>query len=131
MKTGKEHKEEQIPQGKLNTVAIIGASKDRDKFGNKAVRAYKEQGFTVFPVNPKVKTIEGLACFKSVKDITEKVDFMSIYLPPAKSMGIVDEIIEKKPQFLYINPGAENAKFEKKLTENGIEVRKMCSIIAV
>jgi hypothetical protein len=42
------------------TIAIIGASTDRNKFGNKAVRAFRQQGYQVFPVNPKEETVEGL-----------------------------------------------------------------------
>jgi hypothetical protein len=44
----------------VKSVAILGASADRSKYGNKAVRAYQQQGYTVFPINPKESEIEGL-----------------------------------------------------------------------
>lgn len=50
----------------MDSIAIIGASSDRSKFGNKAVRAYKRKGFKVFPINPKESKIEGLKCYRSV-----------------------------------------------------------------
>src|SRR6267378_3140059 len=53
----------------MNTVAIIGASNNRTKFGNKAVRAFLRQGYTVFPVNPKETKIEGLPTFRSVREV--------------------------------------------------------------
>ena len=60
------------------TVAVIGASADRRKFGNKAVRAFRAAGWRVFPVNPREADIEGLETFASVADIAEPLDSGSI-----------------------------------------------------
>ncbi len=115
----------------MTSIAIIGASKDRNKFGNKAVRAYKDEGFTVFPINPKEKEIEGLKCFGSVGEIPEKIDSVSLYLPPERSMMVLDEILKKKPAFVYINPGTEHEEFEERLRKHSIEPRRQCSILAI
>ncbi len=64
------------------TVAIIGASSNREKFGNKAVRAFHQQGYTVYPVNPKETSIEGLPTFASIRDVPVRPELISIYLPP-------------------------------------------------
>lgn len=111
-------------------IAIIGASADRQKFGNKCVRAYKLKGFRVFPVNLNEDEIEGIVCYKSIKDV-EKVDIVSIYLKPEITLTILDDIISAKPDIVYLNPGTENEQIEEKLTDNGIAVRKECSIIAI
>ena len=66
----------------MKTVAIIGASTDRAKFGNIAVRAFARQGWKVFPVNPKEPQVEGLAAFKSIAEVPERPDLVSVYLPP-------------------------------------------------
>lgn len=66
----------------MKTVAIIGASNDRAKFGNKAVRAFQQQGYQVFPVNPKEDEIEGLPAFKSIRDVPVRPAMISVYLPP-------------------------------------------------
>ena len=63
-------------------IAIIGASNNKEKYGNKAVRAYKKQGHSVYPVNPKEKTIEGLRVYKLILDIPDEIERASIYLPP-------------------------------------------------
>jgi hypothetical protein len=66
------------------TVAIIGASADRSKFGNKSVRAHLAQGYRVFPVNPKGGEIEGIAVYKSLAEVpAERLDRISMYVPPA------------------------------------------------
>lgn len=115
----------------MTHVAIIGASANRSKFGNKAVRAYKQKGFTVFPVNPKEKIIEGLKCYKSIIDISDKIDIVTIYLQPSVSRAILCDIIEKKPLLVYLNPGSENKELEKKLVAKGITVREECSIASL
>jgi len=53
----------------MKSVAIIGASADQSKFGNKAVRAFQQQGYEVYPVNPKATEIEGLPAFASIRDV--------------------------------------------------------------
>ena len=67
----------------MKTVAIIGASNNRTKFGNKAVRAFLRQGYRVFPVNPKETEIEGLPTFRSVREVPVRPNKISVYLPPS------------------------------------------------
>ena len=64
----------------MKSVAVIGASTDRSKFGNKAVRAYARQGFTVWPVNPKESVVEGLPAFTSIADVPARPQLVSVYL---------------------------------------------------
>ena len=112
-------------------IAVIGASIDRAKFGNKAVRAYKERGSKVFPVNPKEKEIEGLKCFNSLKEINEQIDFASIYLPPKIGLTIVLDLKEKRIKKVYLNPGTESDELIKALNKAGIIPILECSILAL
>ena len=50
----------------MKTVAVIGASNDRRKFGNKAVRGYQHQGYTVIPINSHEAEVEGIPAYTSV-----------------------------------------------------------------
>ncbi len=68
----------------MKTVAIIGASNDRSKYGNKAVRAYLQQGYTVYPVNLNQPEIEGLPAFKSIRDVPVRPQRISVYVPPSR-----------------------------------------------
>ena len=114
-------------------VAIVGASSDREKFGNKAVRAYLKQGHRVFPVNPTAKMIENLQVYPDLKEIPAPLEVISIYLPPAITEKILDELstLEPKPETIYVNPGAESEEVEKKAHDLHLPVKFACSIRAI
>ena len=114
------------------SVAIVGASNDRAKFGNKAVRAFQNQGFTVYPVNPKGGEIEGLPAYTSLSEIpAEKIDRISMYVPPAVGLKMLDEIAAIEFDELWLNPGSESDELIAAARERGLEVVVACSIVAV
>jgi hypothetical protein len=86
-------------------IAIIGASQDRKKYGNIAVRAYLQQGYEVYPVTPKSDEVEGQKAYPSVGEI------------PVKE--------------LYVNPGAESDELLEKAKALGLNTIVACSIKAV
>jgi len=103
------------------TVAVIGAGPDRRKFGNKSVRAHLAAGFTVFPIHPTATAVEGLPAYRSVKDIpVEKLDRVTVYLPPAVGLTILPEIAAMSPGEVWFNPGAESAELLAKAHQLGL-----------
>lgn len=112
-------------------VAIIGASRDRRKFGNKAVRAYDTRGFDVYPVNLSEAKIEGHRVFRSVRDVPVDLDVILVYLPPDKTLAVLDDIAAKGSRELYINPGAEDAAVVARAKSLGLDPILACSIIAI
>lgn len=113
------------------TIAIIGASSNRDKYGNKAVRAYKDQGYTVYPVNPNADEIEGLKAYSSITDISGPVETASVYLPPEKAVSVLEGIKAKDVDTVYFNPGTESDEATRKAGELGLNIVEACSIVAV
>ena len=117
----------------MPTVAILGASADRSKFGNKAVRAFLARGYTVYPVNPKGGEVEGLPVYKSLAEIPPEVqlDRISVYLPPAIGLKAVPEIAARAPAELWLNPGSESDELVAAAEAAGLNVIQACSIVAV
>ena len=113
----------------MKTVAVIGASKNRSKFGNKAVRAFQQQGYTVYPVNPGETEIEGLPAYKSVLDVPERPDMVSLYLPPAVLVRILPDIAAKGCDELWLNPGTESDEVLAAAERLGLNVIQACSIV--
>src|SRR5260370_30096913 len=85
------------------TIAIIGASADPNKFGNKAVRAYMHSGYQVFPIHPTAQTIEGLPVYHSIAEVpVEKLDRVSLYLPPEIGLQVIEQITQKPARELWL-----------------------------
>jgi predicted CoA-binding protein len=114
------------------TVAIVGASADRRKFGNKAVRAHVMRGYQVFPVNPRGGTVEGLPAYTALSEVPVRpLDRISVYLPPAALLQILPEIAAVGCRELWLNPGTESPEVLARARELGLPVIQGCSIVAL
>jgi predicted CoA-binding protein len=115
----------------MESVVIIGASGDRAKFGNKAVRAFRQQGWTVYPVNPKDTEIEGLTCYRSIADVPVRPQRVSVYLPPPVLLKVLPEIAAKGCDELWLNPGTESDAVLAEAERLGLNVVQACSIVGI
>ena len=101
---------------------VIGASVDRQKYGNKVLRCYQMNGLVVVPVNPKESTIEGLTTVASVSDLPDGVESISVITPPHITEKVVAEAAAKGIKNIWMQPGAESQTAVKYCIENGINV---------
>ncbi len=114
------------------SVAILGASRQRHKFGNKAVRAHQAEGYAVYPVNPSAEEIEGLPCYSSLADIpVERLNRVSVYLPPEKTLELLPEIAAVQPIEVWLNPGSESDDVVAEAERLGLTVIQACSIVSL
>lgn len=112
-------------------VAVIGASNDRRKFGNRAVRAYLQQGYTVIPVNPHEAEIEGQKVYRSILDVPGPVDLASFYVPPEVGAQVIAEVARKGVSEVWFNPGAESDELVARAKALSIRPVIACSIVAL
>lgn len=112
-------------------VAVIGASNDRQKFGNRAVRAYREQGYTVVPINPHETEIEGLKSYGSILDVPGPVDMASFYVPPEIGEQVIADVARKGIAEVWLNPGAESDALIARARTLSIKPIVACSIVAI
>jgi uncharacterized protein len=117
--------------GIMKTVAIIGASKDRSKFGNKAVRAYLQQGYAVYPVSLHETEIEGLPAFKSICDLPLRPHRISMYVPPPVVLKLLADIAAVGCDELWLNPGSESDEVLSEAARLGLNVVQACSIVDI
>jgi len=112
-------------------VAVIGASSNRNKFGNRAVRAFLQQGYTVVPINPHETTVEGLKAYASVLDVPGAIDMASFYLPPEIGLQVIDDVARKGIPEVWLNPGAESDALIARAKALHMQPIVACSIVAI
>jgi predicted CoA-binding protein len=115
----------------MKTVAIIGASSNREKFGNKALRAFAHQGYTVIPINPTESDVEGYRAYPSVLDVPGTIDVATLYVPPAAGVGVLDEVARKGIAEVWLNPGADAPPVVARAKALGLKTIIACSIMAI
>jgi predicted CoA-binding protein len=113
------------------TVAVIGASRERHKYGNRAVRAYLRQGWTVYPINPNEREVEGIATFASVADVPGSIDRASLYVPAAVGITLLASIKQKQIAEVWVNPGAESDELIAEADRLGLNTVQACSIVDI
>jgi predicted CoA-binding protein len=113
------------------TVAVVGASSSRAKFGNKALRAFVAQGYRVLPINPNESEVEGLKTYSSVLDVDEPIDMATVYVHPDVTLRLLDEFARKGIPEIWINPGAEDDAVMAEARRRKLNAIFACSIIGI
>lgn len=112
-------------------VAVIGASSNRNKFGNRALRAYERQGFTVLAINPNEDEVEGHRTYASVLDVPGQIDIATVYVPGNVGVKVMEQLAQKGIPEVWLNPGADDDAVVAKARELGLKTIQACSIIAI
>ena len=115
----------------IKVVAIIGASCDRRKFGNKAVRAFRHKGYEVVPINPHRPLIEGLRSYPSVLGVPDFIDMATFYVPAEIGQTVVAEVAQKQIREVWFNPGADSPELVARARTLGLDPILDCSIRAI
>ncbi|PWB73135.1 CoA-binding protein [candidate division GN15 bacterium] len=110
-------------------VAVLGASPKEDRYSFKAVKMLKEYGHRPIPVHPAGHTVDGTPGLKSLDEIREPVDTLTMYVGADISDCELERILRLKPRRVIFNPGAENEPLAEKLEAAGIEVVRGCTLV--
>lgn len=113
------------------TVAVVGASSDRSKFGNKALRAFQAEGYRVIPINPNEAEVEGMATYASVLDVPERIDMATLYVQPEVGLRLLPELEQKQIGEIWVNPGADSDELLAEARRRKLNVIAACSIVAI
>ena len=118
-----------MPQKQV--VAVVGASRDRHKFGNKALRAFRDAGHTVIPINPHETEVEGVRAYASVLDVPGPIDMATFYVPPDIGERVMEEVARKQIPEVWLNPGSESDELIELARRLSIKPIVACSIVGV
>jgi predicted CoA-binding protein len=111
------------------TVAVLGASNNPDRYSNMAVRRLRDAGHNVIPVNPALEEIEGFPVAKSLGDIVDPVDTLTLYVGPQRSLPMIDAILRLAPKRVIFNPGTESAELAAALDRANIPHVEACTLV--
>jgi predicted CoA-binding protein len=112
-------------------VAVIGASSNRNKFGNRALRAYERQGYIVLAINPNEREVEGHATYASVLDVPGPIDIATVYVPPDIGVTVMEQLAQKGVPEVWLNPGADDDAVVARARGLGLKTIQACSILAI
>jgi len=110
-------------------VVIIGASDNPERYSHQAQLLLRQHGHEVVPVHPKLAVIEGVPVVADVRAISGPVDTVTLYVGPAISAGLKDDLVALKPRRVIFNPGTENTALQAALTSAGIECEQACTLV--
>ncbi len=111
------------------TVAVLGASPNPERYSYKALELLREYGHRAVPINPAFDEILNEKCYPTIAAVPEAIDTVTLYLCEARSNALIDEILGAKPRRIILNPGAENSALAAKAEAAGIEVVEGCTLV--
>jgi predicted CoA-binding protein len=115
----------------MKTVAVIGASANRAKFGNRALRAFERQGYRVIAINPNEAEVEGHKTYASVLDVPGPIDMATVYVPGSVGVTIMEDLAKKGVPEVWLNPGADEDAVLQRARDLGLKVIVACSIMGI
>ncbi len=113
----------------MENVVILGASAKEERYSYKAQQMLSERGYNLYPVNPCGGEVLGVECFRSVDEIKDDVNTVTVYVAPKRLAAIVDDIIQLKPQRVIFNPGTESDEIMKEIEKSGINTVQACTLV--
>ena len=107
---------------KKNIIAVVGASRNPEKYGHRVYKDLKQAGYKVYPVNPNTDEVLGDKCYPNLKSLPQKPDVVDIVVQPSITEQIVQECMQLGITMVWMQPGSESEKAIKFCNENNIQV---------
>ena len=105
-------------EDKKNLIALVGASNEPKKYGNKILLDLVSKGYNVVPINITEDTIAGIKTYKNVLDLKESPSIINFVVPPKIGFEITKELVENNYDNFWYQPGAESKEISSYLIEN-------------
>lgn len=100
------------------SIAVVGATDERSKYGAVIYRDLKRKGFTVYPVNPNRDTVDGDPAYPTLADLPAPPDIVDLVVPAEVGVDVVREALEEDLHRIWVQPGAESPQLLTLLQES-------------
>lgn len=111
--------------------AVVGANEDREKYGNMILRKLYSRGYTVYPVNPKYETLEGIQCYKDLSTIPEKPEVIDMVVSPKRGRPILEEAAQLGIRNIWFQPGTYDDELLEFASSKGLTYVLACVLVAL
>lgn len=111
------------------TVVVLGASADPERYAYRAVAMLKELGHRVIPVHPALSDVQGIPVVKGLEAIGERVDTLTLYVGPARLTALIPAMVALRPGRVIFNPGTESAEVVAALDAAGVPWEEACTLV--
>ncbi|MFW5871950.1 MAG: CoA-binding protein [bacterium] len=115
----------------LKKWAVVGASDNPEKFGYKIFKKLLKHGYEVYPVNPRLKEIEGNKVYKSLTSIPETIEVVDLVVNPLIGKTILEEVKELSIENVWLQPGARSEEIDQIASEFNLNVVKDCVLASL
>jgi len=102
--------------------AVVGVSRNPEKYGHKVFFDLKENGYKVYPINPKVKEVKGITCYPDLESLPEKPEVVVLVVPPEIGLKILKEGMDLKIKKFWFQPGAESKEIIEFAKKNNLKI---------
>ena len=114
----------------LKRIALVGATKNKEKVGNIILRDLTKKGYEVIPVTPKDDEVEGIKTVNKVENLPKDIDSIVFVVPPKIGIEVTKETINSRFKNLWYQPGTYSAEIEKILSKNDIKaIHDICILV--
>ena len=110
----------------LKNWAVVGATTKKNRYGYKIVKKLKQNGYNVFPVNPKFEEVDELKCYDDLSSIEAQIDVVDMVVNPKKGIKVMEEINKLGIKYVWLQPGTRSQEIRDFAAENDIEILEDC-----
>lgn len=115
----------------LKRWAVLGATDKRDKYGYKIFEILRKNGYDVYPVNPRIKTIEGVKVYPNILEIPETIDVVDFVVNPTIGERLIHQVSQKGIKNIWLQPGARSEEMDRLAEELDLNTVKDCVLAAL
>ncbi len=103
-------------------LALVGISRSGRKFGNSIFRDLSAKGYSIYPVHPEASKIQGMPCYASILELSDKVGGVILVIPPAETEKVVRDIVKAGIPRVWMQQGSESVEAIRYCEKNGVKV---------
>ncbi|WP_132874923.1 CoA-binding protein [Tamaricihabitans halophyticus] len=104
------------------TIAVVGASDNPSRPSYEIASYLHDQGFRIFPVNPKLDGLLGLPSYRALADVPERIDIVDVFRTPSATPEIAEQAVAVGAGALWLQLGVINEQAAAIAARGGLDV---------